>query len=352
VKKGLWFFAVTGILALVLTIVRSSGSTSSGVLYVYCYGDYYDPAIVEEFQKETGIQVIQDTYDTAEELYPIIENNPSRYDVVCTSDYMIGKMEDNDMLAPLDKDKIPNLKNMDPVYMKKAEEYDPGNTYSVPHACGTAGIMYDPTRAKGVDFSSWNALWDPKLKNEIVMPDSLRDDYMIALSRRGYDINTEDPTQLKEATSDLIEQKPLVYKYANDSARDLVADGSAIAGVVWNGEYKYIKDLNKNAEFSVPEEGTEFFIDAWVVPKEAKNKANAMKWINFLCRGDIAYKNFEYLYYTIPNTAAYKKMSPEIRNNEAIFPTEETLERCHSLRTLSHDGDALYSSEWKKVKGD
>ncbi|MST68096.1 spermidine/putrescine ABC transporter substrate-binding protein [Clostridiales Family XIII bacterium RF-744-FAT-WT-3] len=351
-KKGIMLFVFAGIMAVVLTIARNGGSKSSGVLYVFSYGDYYDPAIVEEFEKETGIQVIQDTYDTAEELYPIIENNPSRYDVVCTSDYMIGKMEKEHMLAPLDKSSIPNLKNLDPKYMKKAEAFDPGNKYCVPHTCGTMGIIYNSKKAGDVDFNSWDALWNPEMKGQIVMPDSLRDAYVIGLSRRGYDINTENSAQVKEATADLMAQKPLVYKYANDSARDLVADGSAVAGVVWNGEYKYVKGLNKNAEFSVPKEGTEFYIDGWVVPAKAKNKENAMKWINFLSRGDIAYKNFEYLYYTIPNTAAYKKIDPEDLNNPAIFPTDETLARCHSLTTLSHKGDALYSSEWKKVKGE
>ena len=168
-------FVFAGIMAVVLTIARNGGSQSSGVLYVFSYGDYYDPAIVEEFEKETGIQVIQDTYDTAEELYPIIENNPSRYDVVCTSDYMIGKMEKEHMLAPLDKSSIPNLKNLDPKYMKKAEAFDPGNKYCVPHTCGTMGIIYNSKKAGDVDFNSWDALWNPEMKGQIVMPDSLRD---------------------------------------------------------------------------------------------------------------------------------------------------------------------------------
>ena len=340
------------VMTCMLTLTSCGAGAKNGVVYVYCYGDYYDQDVVSDFEAETGIEVIQDTYDTAEEMYPVIKNNSAKYDVVCTSDYMIQKMIDNGLLSKLDKEKIPNLKNMDPVYMQKSESFDPGNLYSVPHTAGVAGIMYNKKMVGDVKIDSWDDLWNEKFKDNIIMPDSMRDAMMIALLKDGYDLNTTNESELAQASQDLIKQKPLVYKYANDSTRDLLADGSAAIGVVWNGEYVYTKQLNKDIEFVVPNEGSEFFIDSWVIPKGAKNKANAEKWINYLCRAKVAKKNFDYLYYTTPNKAAYGMIESKYKNDPAIFPSEATIAKCSSLRTLGASGDDMYTKYWKKVKAE
>jgi spermidine/putrescine-binding protein len=164
---------------------------------------------------------------------------------------MIEKMISNDMLAPLDYTNIPNSENIEAIYMKKSEVFDPGNKYSIPYQVGTAGIIYNKGMVGGEKIDSWEDLWDEKFADQMVMPDSVRDAFMIALRKHGYSQNTTDPKEIKTAAKDLIKQKPLVYKYANDSARDLLADGSAAVGVVWNGEYIYTKDLNEDVEFII-----------------------------------------------------------------------------------------------------
>lgn len=339
--------ALVAVIALSMTACRSG---ENGEVYVYCYGDYYDPEIVAEFEDETGIRVIQDTYDTAEEMYPVIKNESADYDVVCTSDYMIEKMIGEDMLLPIDYDNVPNIVNIDEAYMEKSEAFDPGNVYSVPHMVGIAGIVYNKTMVGDTVIDSWDDLWDEQFKDNLVMPDSVRDDFMISLRRLGYSQNTENEDEIAAAADELKKQKPLVYKYANDSARDLLADGSAAIGVVWNGEYIYITDLNPDIEFVVPEEGTEFFIDSWFIPKTSKNKENAEKWIDFLCRPEIAKQNFDYLYYTTPNKAAQELIEEEYLEQEAVFPTAETIAKCESLKTLDGEIADLYSKYWKQVK--
>lgn len=336
------------IIPLIFTSCRDIGV--NGVVYVYCYGDYYDPEIVREFEDKTGITVIQDSYDTAEEMYHVISKNSTDYDAVCTSDYMIDKLRKEGYLAPLDKKNIKNIDNIDPVYMKKSCEFDPGNIYSVPHVAGVAGIAYDKREVGNKDINSWDALWDKEYKNEIVMPDSLRDAFMISLKRLGYSENTTNESEIKQASDELIKQKPLVYKYANDNARDLIADGSAKLGFIWNGEYYYTKELNKNIKFVVPEEGSESFIDSWVIPKSAKNKANAEKWINYLSEAKVAKRNFDYLHYTVPNLAAMKLIDDKYINDENIFPTEDILSRCEGLKYLGNEADSMYGNYWKKVK--
>lgn len=330
----------------------SCRSGENGEVYVYCYGDYYDQMVVEQFEEETGIRVIQDTYDTAEEMYTVLENNATTYDCICTSDYMIEKMIQNNMLAELNYDNIPEIGNIEDIYMNKSEEFDPDNKFSVPYQVGVAGILYNTKMVGNKTIDSWNVLWDKDYSDQMVMPDSVRDAFQIALNKNGYSLNTTNENEIKDAAGDLIKQKNLVYRYANDAARDLLADGSAAVGVVWNGEYSYTVDLNEDVEFVVPKEGSEFFIDSWVVPKDAINKENAEKWINFLTRGDIAAKNFDYLYYTTPNKAAKKYIAEEDLKNEAIFPTEETISRCKSLRMLDDETMDIYSKYWKKVKSE
>ena len=338
------------LILLLLLTMTGCRSGENGEVYVYSYGDYYDQEVVADFEADNGIRVIQDTYAPAEEMYPLIKNGSANYDVVCTSDYMISKMKGENLLQKLDKKNIRNIKNLDEDYMRKAEEYDPGNEYSVPYLVGVSGILYNKKMVKGKKIDSWNALWDPDFKNNIVMQDSVRDAFAISLLRLGYSPNTTNPKEIEEAKNALKEQKKLVYKYANDSARDLLADKSAAIGVVWNGEYNYTHDLNKDIEFVVPKEGSEFFIDSWVVPKSARNKRNAERFINYMCKAKVAKRNFDYLYYTTPNTAAIKMIPSKYVSNPALFPSKETIARCTLLRNLDPDTTKLYGDSWKEVK--
>ena len=336
-----------------LTLFTGCRSGVNGEVYVYSYGDYFDPMVAEDFEAETGIRVIIDTYDTAEEMYTVLENNATTYDCICTSDYMIEKMIQNDMVAELDYSTMPETKNIGQVYLDKTDVFDPGHSHSVPYQAGIAGILYNTKMVGDTEIDSWDDLWDEKFADQMVMPDSVRDAFMIALKKDGHSLNSTDENEIKAAADALKAQKPLVYKYANDSARDLLANGSAAVGVVWNGEYQYTKDLNEDVEFVVPKEGTEFFIDSWVIPKEAVNRENAEAWINYLCKAEVAAKNFDYLYYTTPNEAALDVIEDEeALANEAIFPTEETIAKCESLRMLDQDVTDLYSKYWKQVKAD
>ena len=210
--------------------------------------------------------------------------------------------------------------------------------------------MYNSDNIPEGALTSWNDLWDEKYEQQIVMPDSMRDNYAIALRALGYSINSVDENELIEATQLMIDQKPLVYKYANDSARDLLIGNSADLGVVWNGELLYSQDLNPDLEFAIPEEGTEVFMDCWCIPSNAFHKSNAEKFIDYMCRADVAYTNFEYLTYSTPNKAAREMMDEELQNNPVLFPDEETLAKCESLADLGPDGDDMYSKYWKIFK--
>lgn len=325
------------------------GAGENGEINILCYGDYMDQNIISDFEAETGIKVVLDTYDTAEELYTIISKSSAKYDAICTSDYMLEKLMSEDKLAELNKDNLPDLANIDEIYMTKSAEFDPGNKYTVPYQVGVAGIAYNKTMVDG-KVDSWDVLWDEKYSQQIVMPDSVRDAFMIALMRDGKSLNSTDEAEIRAAEKALIAQKPLVYSYSNDATRDRLIDGSAAIGVVWNGEYDYMTSNNEDIEFSVPKEGSEFFIDSWAVTADAANQDGAESWINYLCKAEVAAANFDYLYYTCPNKAAYELIDQEAFDNSAIFPDEETLSRCRSLRNLPQEAIDIYADAWKKVK--
>lgn len=319
-------------------------------LIVYNWGDYVDPKTIELFEEETGISVTYEEYETNEIMYPKILSGAIAYDVVCPSDYMIQRMIENDLLAKLNLDNIPNIKNMDSIYMEQSRSFDPDNAYSVPYCVGTVGILYNKTMVhEPVD--SWDILWDSKYADSILMQDSVRDAFAVALKRRGYSLNSSKVDQLIQAKDDLIAQKPLVQAYVVDQVRDKMIGNEAALGVIYSGEAGYTKRENPNLEYVIPKEGSNVWIDSWVIPKNAKNKKNAEKFINFMCRPDIALMNFEYLTYATPNKAARALIKDEeTRNSKILFPNAEDLTNCETFQFLGDDVDSYYNELWNKVK--
>ena len=166
----------------------------------------------------------------------------------------------------------------------------------------------------------------------------------------GYSLNTLDEQELREATDLLIEQKPLVQAYVVDEVRDKMIGGESIFGVIYSGEAEYTREENENLEYVIPEEGTNVWIDGWVVTKASRHKENAMKWIDFMCRPDIALMNFEYIYYSTPNVAAMELMDEELLENEVLFPDLSQYDNLEAFDYLGEEGDALYFEYWKEVK--
>lgn len=338
-------------LAVILTLGLATGcgggskAGENGQVYVYCFGDYIDPELEYEFEEATGYDVVIDYFDTNEELYPVIKNNTAKYDVICASDYMIAKLINEGLLAEIDYSNVPNSAYISENVKPFMEEFDPGMKHSVPHTWGTYGIMYNKEMVNPADIDSWNALWDEKYADQIVMPDSLREMYMIAGKVLGYSMNTTSEKEVKEMTDLLLKQKPLVYKLANDSARDLMIGESAALAVVNSGEVLYSQELNDNMGFVIPKEGTEVWTDCWAVTANAANKAGAEAWINFMLEEDSAEDNFEYLTYAIPNTQV-----DDVTEEPVLNPSAEVLARCETLKNLGAEADDMYSKYWKEYK--
>lgn len=302
------------------------------------------------FEEETGIDVIYEEFETNEIMYPKVQSGAIAYDVVCPSDYMIQKMLDNGLLAEINFDNVPNLKNIGQRYMDKSREFDPENKYSVPYCWGTVGILYNKTMVDE-PIDSWSILWDDKYRDNILMQDSVRDAFGVTLKYLGYSLNSTDLDELTEAMNLLIVQKPLVQAYVIDQVRDKMIGNEAAIGVIYSGEAIYTQNENPDLEYVIPKEGSNIWIDSWVIPKNAEHKENAEAFINFLCRPDIALMNFDYITYSTPNTAARELIEDEdIRNSKIAFPDDSELEHCETFHYLGDEADAVYMDLWNKVK--
>ena len=337
---------------------EQTDAQGDNVVMVYNAGEYIDPEVPKLFEEETGIKVIYDTFETNEEMYPVIQAGGVVYDAVCPSDYMIEKMMQNHLLQEVDFNNVPNIKEIGKDYMKMCEQFDPGNKYVVPYTTGTVGILYNKKMLDdlGVPYpTKWADLWNPKLKGEILMQDSVRDAFMVALKKEGHSMNTVSDAELDEALQDLIKQKPLVQAYVVDQVRDKMIGEEAAVGVIYSGEILYVQGelegTDVEIDYAIPEEGTNVWFDGWVIPWNAKHKENAEKWMDFLCRPDIAAKNFEYITYPTPNVGALALLDKSYTENKAVFPDmKEVLKKGEVYTYLGEENEAKYNNRWKILK--
>ena len=350
---------VTRVVPALLVIVITGGFfynsktkiSGSEKVIVYNWGEYLDPDVLDIFEEETGIQVVYEEYETNEIMYPKVQSGAISYDVVCPSDYMIQRMIENDLLAEINWDNIPNIKNIGQTYMDQSKAFDPENKYSVPYLWGTVGILYNKTMVKE-PVDSWGILWDTKYKDNILMQKSVRDAFGITLKYLGYSLNSTDEKQLEEAKQKLIEQKKsgVVQAYVVDEVRDKMIGNEAAIGVIYSGEALTCQKENPDLEYVVPKEGSNLWIDSWVIPKGAKNKENAEKFLNFLCKPEIAKMNFDYITYSIPNEEGRKLIEDASqRDSKIAFPDWDSLTNCETFKYLGDDVDKIYNEKWKEI---
>lgn len=355
VKKVLFRRVIPAVICAVFVFggfyyAQESNMMNSEKVVVYNWGEYLDPEVLTMFEEETGIDVVYEEFETNEILYPKISSGAIAYDVICPSDYMIQRMIENDLLAEINFDNIPNVKNIGKDYMEQSRQFDPENKYSVPYCWGAVGILYNKTMVDE-PITSWSVLWDEKYKDNILMQDSVRDAFGVTLKYLGYSLNSTDLDELTEARDLLIKQKPLVQAYVIDQVRDKMIGNEAAIGVIYSGEAIYTQMENPDLEYVIPEEGSNIWIDSWVIPKNADNKENAEKFINFLCRPEIALMNFEYITYSTPNSEARKLIEDEaIRNSEIAFPDLSKYDNLETFQYLGTEADQTYGELWNQVK--
>lgn len=322
---------------------------NSNVLYVYNWGDYIDPDLITKFEDETGIDVKYDVYDTNEIMYQKLNSGNVSYDLIIPSDYMIEKMKSEDMLAKIDFSKIPNYKYIGEQFKNLA--YDPTNEYSVPYMWGTVGIIYN-TKKVTDPVDSWDILWNTKYKDQVIMPDGVRDAMAVAEKKLGYSLNTENLNEIEAAKNELMTQKKdgLILAYMVDQVKDAMVGGEASLAVAWSGDAVTMIERNPDLAYTIPKEGSNKWFDGIAIPKNAQHKENAEKFINFLCDPENAKQNVEYIGYSTPNTAAYNLLPEDVREDKVAYPDESSLKNCEVFVDLPSEILRKYDEAWLEIK--
>ncbi|WP_338450745.1 ABC transporter substrate-binding protein [Niallia oryzisoli] len=346
------FIAVLIVSFLLLFIVSklnsSQGYSSGNTLTVFNWGDYIDEELIKNFEKETGIKVIYETFDSNEAMLTKIKQGGTSYDVAVPSEYMIEKMQEEDLLIPLDHSKLPNEKYIDSRFMDLP--FDPENQFSIPYFWGTVGIVYNPELLGDIVIKGWNDLWNPKLENKILLVDGAREVMGIGLNSLHYSLNDTNKDHLLEAKKKLETLTPNIKAIVGDEIKILMANEEAAIGVVWSGDAADIMWENEKLDYVVPEEGSNLWFDNMVIPKTAKNIDGAHQFINFMLDPKNAAQNTDYVSYSTPNKEALKYLDEEVVSDERFYPDVELTKRLEVYENLGKKMLAYYNELYLEFK--
>lgn len=315
---------------------------SREILRVFNAGEYIDRTTIADFEKEFNIQVIYEEFDSNEAMYDAIVRDPKAYDVLVPSDYTIDRLIQEGRLQKIDRSKIPNLAFIAPEYLSPA--YDPDNDYVVPYMVGTLGILYNKKRVSA-PVDSWSALWDPQYKGEILMWDSMRDVIGLTLKMLGYSMNSNSDDELLQAKTRLMAQRPLVQAYAGDDIPDIMIADEETLALVYSGEAKTAVAQNPNLAYVIPKDGSNKWVDGFVILKDTAHLAAAQDFINFMCRPNIAIRNMTETGYTSPIFGIWD----EFAGNPIMFPTAEELARCEPF-LYNKEATQKYNQIWAEIR--
>ena len=323
----------------------------SNVLKLYLPGEYLGENVISDFEKQYGVRVIVENFDSNEMMYTKLMAG-DRYDVIIPSDYMIERLMNEDFLQPLDKSMIPNMENMSDAVLGMS--YDPDNTYSIPYFWGSVGLVYNHENVDPavIESEGWEVLRNTDYAGHIYIYDSERDSFMMAFKALGYSMNTEDPNEINDAYEWLLQMNNTMSPvYVTDEVIDGMMNGYKDIAVVYSGDAAVVLDENEDMSFYMPSQGTNIWCDAMVIPANAENPKLAHEFINYMLTYEAAFDNTETVGYTSPNAEVFEEMTSSedlYADNAAYLPRSgyEKDEMFHDNQTLMRELSKL----WIKVK--
>ena len=348
--------ALAMILTTILTLSACGGSSEEErVVNVCSWGEYIDDSLIYQFEDETGIKVNYQTAESNEALYSLIKMGGADFDVIVPSDYMIARLIDEGMLAELNYDNIPNYALIDDAY--KGLSFDPENKYTVPYTWGTVGIIYNTTMVDE-PITSWGAMFSDEYAGNILLIDNSRDAFAMALYYLGYDVNTTDEAQIREAY-ELVADAKARGVYAGqgmDEIFQIMEGGNLAIATYYAGDFLTMYEANPDLAFVIPEEGSNWFVDSMCILKDAQNVDEAHEWINFIASTESNLKNMDFIWYASPNTEALEQYPAYYEETygepldmdlyEIMAAPDSVLENCSMYENLPADTLALYNDLW------
>lgn len=338
---------------------NSSGTnTGKRVVNVCSWGEYIDTSLIDEFEEKTGIEVNYQTAESNEALYSTLALGGANYDVIVPSDYMISQLIEEGMLQELDYSKIPNFEKIDPRFRNLS--YDPENLYTVPYTWGTLGIIYNTTMVDE-PITSWSSMFDEKYADNVVMIRNSRDALGIALYYLGYSVNTTDESEIREAYQLLADAnaKGVYQAFYMDEIFQAMERGNAAITAYYAGDYLTMRENNPDLAYVVPEEGSNWFVDAMCILKNAQNVDEAHEWINFIASTEANLANMDYIWYASPNSEALEQYPAwyeeqygeplDMELYEIMAAPQEVLDRCEAYLVTPPDIRNLYNELWTQL---
>lgn len=322
---------------------------NANTLNLYLWASEIPDSVIQAFEKETHIVVNYATYDSNEVLYAkfLAAKNPG-YDIIQPSSYFITRMRQQGMLMPIDKQRIPNLKYLDPQMMDP--RYDPQRQYSIPGLWGVTGIFvnkkfYDPDAIK-----TWSDLWSPKYHNALLLIDDLREVFSMALLSLSLSPNAESQSAIQAAFVHLQALMPNIKLFAGEAIPSIIADEDATIGMAWNGDAFDASESNPNIVFIYPQDGFVAWADDFAIPKAAPHLKNAYLFLNFIERPDINAKIIEEEGYPTANIAAKRYLPQDMRESSILFPPENVMKRAIWQTDINDQALAWYQTAWTRLK--
>ncbi|MDE0299277.1 MAG: spermidine/putrescine ABC transporter substrate-binding protein [Candidatus Poribacteria bacterium] len=329
----------------IILVASGCGGAEQNQLNVFAWANYVSDDIRSAFEREFGARVVVDTFASNEDLLTKLQSGASGYDIVMPSDFMVGVMIEGDLLTELNRDNIPNFRNISPQFLGKY--FDPGNLYSVPYTWGTAGIAYDSSKVKPPP-DSWTVLWDTRYSGSFSMLDDQREVIGAALKLLGYSVNTTSLEELAAAKQILLEQKPLVKLYRSE-ADEILSSGDVDIAHCWSGDAFRAAENRPDLRYFIPKEGSTQFIDTVCIPAGAPHKELAEQFIDYLLRPEVNAKITNFTKYGTCVSAAKEYVSEKLRDEPGIYPSEEVLSRMESLIDVK-EFTVQYNRAWEEIK--
>jgi spermidine/putrescine transport system substrate-binding protein len=331
-----------------LTLNMPKGAfAADGKLNFYNWDTYIGETTIEDFTKETGIDVQYDLFADNDELFAKLRNGNPGYDLIVPTNDYVERMLIADMLVPLDHSKIPNMKNLDPAFANPA--HDPGRKFSMPYFWGTIGIGYRISKVSKVP-DSWNDLYtSTEYAGRMSMLGDGQTLMQMAMKLMGKSINDWSDENIAAAEAMLIAQKSNITAFAPDNGQDLLLAGEVDLAMEWNGDILQAMDEDDDIGYVVPKEGGLLWEDDLCIPKDGPNPEAAHAMINFLLDADVGAANADYVYYATPNAAARENLDAEYNENTAIFPSDETLAKCEVSVFPGQEALGKIDAAWTRV---
>lgn len=327
---------------------EAGGTESGGELNIFTWDGYFPQDVLDGYTEQFGVKINMSNFESNEEMLTKLEAaNAGDYDVIVASDYIIDIMRrKGGLLKELDKEKIPNFKNIDPNF--QSQFYDPENLYTVPYGPGTPLIVYDPALVN-VDIKGYNDLWNPELRDSVVMMDDARNVIGITLKTMGKSFNETDPAVLDEAKAKLMELKPNIRTLAMNNLQDVILSGEASVGYMFTAQVVMALQTNPELKVVYPEEGMGFGIDNLIVPLNAPHEDNAFSFINYILEPEVGAKVSSQIMYLCPNKESAPYLPEEYKNNAALYIPSDVLGNTEFIQDVG-EATELYDKIWTEFK--